>query len=95
MENPLTIGRLELLWRAGSWCRPDEWAWGRQACDTGCLIFDVLFVTVTWLRGSHVRRLSHCYKGVCDHPDGTCVCPCLGCYNAKKVSPKREDEHDE
>jgi hypothetical protein len=86
VENPLTIGRLELLWRTGSWRRTDEWVWGRQACDTGCFIFDVLFFTVTWLRGAHVTGKSHCYKGVCDFPEYACVCPCRGCDYAKNLS---------
>ncbi len=92
MENPLTIGRLELLWRPGSWRRTGEWCWGRAPCDGGCFIFDVLFFTVTWLRGAHVNAKSHCYRGVCDLPDCACVCPCVGCDYARGLSPAEKEK---
>ncbi len=49
----LRIGRLELYWRSGSWCRPDEWCWGRQGCDVGCFVLDCGFFVVTWYVGEH------------------------------------------
>lgn len=53
-EPPIVvIGRLELMWRRGSWCRPDEWIFGRQECDVGCIVLDVGFFVVSWYRGVH------------------------------------------
>jgi hypothetical protein len=54
--NPFRLGRLELLWRPGSWRRPGEWVFGRQPCDDhGCVVLDVGFVVVSWLRGKHAE----------------------------------------
>jgi len=50
-------GRLRIRSRPGSWRRPAEWEWGRQACDVeGCFVFDVGWILVEWLRGAHKEK---------------------------------------
>lgn len=53
LSNPLVIGRLEVFWRPGSWCRPEEWVFARTLCDEGCFIADLGFFCVTLYRGEH------------------------------------------
>ena len=53
--NPFRVGRFEVYLRPGSWRRLDEWVFARQACDEGCLVYDVGFVCLTWNRGRHVE----------------------------------------
>lgn len=48
---------LQFTNRPGSWRRPGEWCFGRQACDgSGCIVYDIGWFWVEWLRGEHLQE---------------------------------------
>lgn len=86
----VTIGRLELMWRSGSWCRPGEWVFGRQFCPYGCIVLDCGFFVFTWHRGAHVDG----YAGMCgecgnDHGGHSLDCPELARQEAIQEETRR------
>jgi len=52
------IGNLELWWRSGSWCHPDEWVFTMDtSCPNKCLIIEMGWFGITWLRnGCHSQN---------------------------------------
>ncbi len=74
-----TIGRLELLWRPGSWRHIDEWVFARQFCPQGCLVLDVGFFVFTWKRGRHHDDCGPCGECGNDHGGHSQDCHELDC----------------
>lgn len=55
-KNGKKVFVFQVTTRPGAWCRPSEWCFGRHACDGGCLVYDVGWFWVEWLRGKHLEE---------------------------------------
>jgi len=53
IENGIKLfDKIELWYCPGSWFRPDEWVFViNRSCKSGCVIIDIAWFGITWLRG--------------------------------------------